>query len=55
MKTYVVELKYESCTYLTVQADSEEEAEARAWENFDSGKTGDGAWNVEDIFEVKEQ
>jgi hypothetical protein len=55
MKTYVVELKYETFTYLTVQADSEEDAEKRAWENFDSGKTGDGIWDVESVEEIIDQ
>lgn len=55
MKTYVVEMKYETFTYLTVQADSEEEAEAAAWENFDSGKTGDGVWDVENVEEIIDQ
>ena len=54
MKTYVVELKYEAYTYLTVQADNLEDAEKRAWENFDSGKTGDGTWDIGCVQYVKE-
>ena len=55
MKTYVVELKYETFTYLTVQADSEEDAKAKAWDSFDSGKTGDGVWDVENVEEIIDQ
>jgi hypothetical protein len=55
MKTYVVELKYETFTYLTVQADSEEDAKAKVWDRFDSGKTGDGIWDVESVEEIVDQ
>jgi len=55
MKTYVVELKYETFTYLTVQADSEEDAKAKVWDSFDSNKTGDGIWDVENVEEIVDQ
>jgi hypothetical protein len=38
-----------------VQADSEEDAEAKVWDRFDSGKTGDGVWDVENVEEIIDQ
>jgi len=35
--------------------DSEEDAKAKVWDRFDSGKTGDGIWDVESVEEIVDQ
>lgn len=55
MKSYQVELKRVSYVNMYVEAQSQEEAEALAWEELDSDKSwgaGDASWELESIAEV---
>lgn len=55
-KTYEVELKYESYTVITVEADNAEEAEALAWKELESDgshRSDYGNWSLESIEEMK--
>lgn len=55
MKSYQVELKRVSYVNMYVEAQSQEEAEALAWEELDSDKSwglGDASWELESIEEV---
>jgi hypothetical protein len=54
-KTYEVGMRYEAYAELLIEADSEEEAEAIAWERVHSVKTHGDGWDIQTIFEVKEQ
>lgn len=54
MKTYQVELKYESYTIITIEAETPEEAEALAWQELatdGSYYSGYGNWELESINE----
>jgi hypothetical protein len=54
MKTYYIELKRTSYTTLTIEADSQEEAETLAWQELASdGSYGmkDANWDIESIEE----
>jgi len=53
MKTYQVELKYESYTTLTIEAETPEEAEALAWQELetDGSYQAYGNWELESINE----
>jgi hypothetical protein len=53
-KTYEVGMRYEAYAELLIEADSEEEAEAKAWERVHSVKTHGDGWDIQTIFEVKE-
>ena len=55
MKTYEIELKRESYITLTIEADSREEAEDKAWNTLerDYPHINDSTWNVNYIEEVK--
>jgi hypothetical protein len=59
MKTFVVELKRTSYVNLTIEADSQEEAEALAWAEIESGEsygiTDDADWNLNHIEELKDE
>ena len=56
MKTYEIGMRYEAYAELLIEADSEEEeAEAKAWELVHSVKTHGDGWDIQTIFEVKEQ
>lgn len=57
MKTYEVELRRTSFITLTVEANSAEEAENKAWERIeaDSVNIYDADWELESIEELKEQ
>ena len=55
MKTYEVELRYWSYSVITVQADTPEQAEERAWEQLESeGESTHGNWEIESIEEMEE-
>lgn len=55
-KLYEVEICRTSWVLLTIEADNEEEAEAKAWEEIDNsadyGLSGDAHWDCERIEEV---
>jgi hypothetical protein len=52
MKTYDVELKRTSYITLTVEANSEDEAETKAWEECnDRPDSDDAVWDIESIEE----
>jgi hypothetical protein len=55
MKAYEVELKRTSYITLTVEADSKEQAEEKAWVEIENGRTDiyDAQWDVESIEEVE--
>lgn len=54
MKTYEIELKRESYITLTIEADSEDQAESIAWEELERNypHVNDSTWLVESIEEV---
>lgn len=55
MKTYQVELVRSSYEIVTVEAETEEEAERLAWIEIERGNTwggGDAAWEISDVEEV---
>jgi len=55
-KTYEVELRYESYTVITVEADNAEEAEALAWKELESDgshRSDYGNWSLESVEEMK--
>jgi hypothetical protein len=58
MKTFVVELKRTSYVNLTIEADSQDEAEALAWAEIESGESygisNDADWNLNHIEELTE-
>lgn len=54
-KVYEVELKYESYTIFTVEADSPEEAETAAWKELETDaehRSDYGDWMLESIEDV---
>lgn len=53
MKTYEVELKRISYITMTVEAESKDEAETKAWQEIENGRTDiyDAQWDVEYIEE----
>lgn len=54
MKTYEIELRRTSYITLTIEADSPEQAEEKAWQEIENGRTDiyDAAWDIELIEEV---
>lgn len=54
MKTYEVELKRTTYIIVTVQADTEDEAEERAWHDLSENKNWaeDSDWQVESVEEI---
>jgi hypothetical protein len=54
MKTYEVELKRVSYIVLTVEAESEEEAESKAYEDADLCRDFHADWSLESIDVVEE-
>lgn len=55
MKKYEVELQYTTYALYAVEANSKEEAEAKAWELLKNDPTHDyGEWQLESIEEVTE-
>ena len=53
-KTYEVELKRESYVTLFIEAENEDEAEAKAWAEIDSRPDmGYATWGIESIEEMK--
>ncbi len=55
-KTYEIELKYESYTVITVEADNAEEAEKLAWTELESDgshRSDYGNWSLESVEEMK--
>ena len=55
-KMFEVELRYESYTVITVEADNAEEAEKIAWDELSSDgsyRSDYGNWELESIEEVK--
>jgi hypothetical protein len=59
MKTYQIELKRVSYVNLTIDANSQDEAEALAWAEIESGEsygiTDDADWNLSHIEELTEE
>jgi hypothetical protein len=55
MKTYEVELKRVSYIVLTVEAESEEEAESKAYEEADLSRDNHADWSLESICEMDEE
>ncbi len=59
MKTYQIELKRVSYVNLTIEADSQDEAEALAWAEIESGESygisDDADWNLNHIEELKDE
>lgn len=57
MKTFEVEFCRTSYITLTVEADSKEEAEKKAWAEIENGRTDiyDAQWDVESIEEVQHE
>lgn len=55
MKAYEVELKRESYITLTIEADSRDEAEAKAWHELEHNypAINDSTWNINYIEEIK--
>ena len=55
MKTFEVELRRTSYITMTVEAESRDEAEAKAWRELEHGRAdiNDATWDVESIEEVK--
>lgn len=53
MKTYEVELKRVSYIVVTVEADSEEEAEGKAYECIEMYPDSHADWNLESISEIE--
>jgi hypothetical protein len=55
-KLYEVEICRSSWVTLTIEADSEEEAEAKAWKEIEArGDTGDAHWECDRVEEVEVQ
>jgi len=58
MKKFEVELRRTSYIVITVEAESRDEAEDRAWEeldnNYDHGDFEAASWDVESIEEIKD-
>ena len=54
-KTYEVELKYESYTVITVEAETAEKAEELAWNELatNGAYRSDGSWSLESVEEMK--
>lgn len=55
MKTYQIEMQRVSYEIVTVEAETEEEAERLAWIEIERGNTwggGDAAWEISDVEEV---
>ena len=56
MKTYQIELKRTSYVNLTIEAQSQEDAEAQAWAEIESGESygisDDADWNLNYIEEL---
>ena len=59
MKTYQVELKRTSYVNLTIEAESQEDAEAQAWAEIESGESygisDDADWNLNHIEELDDE
>jgi hypothetical protein len=55
VKTFEVELRRTSYITMTVEAESRDEAEAKAWRELEHGRAdiNDATWDVESIEEVK--
>jgi hypothetical protein len=56
MKTFEVELKRESYITLTIEADSRDDAEAKAWHELEQNypHINDSTWDINYINEVEE-
>ena len=56
MKTYEVELRRTSYIIVTVEAENEDEAEAKAWAEIEDGRAdiNDAVWDVESIEEINQ-
>ena len=54
MKTYEVELRRTSYITITVEADNKDQAEAKAWQEVENGRTDiyDAQWDIESIEEL---
>jgi hypothetical protein len=52
MKTYQVTLVYTAYVHYEIEAKSEEDAEAQAWQRVDGESTQYGEWETSDIEEV---
>ena len=56
MKTYEVEVRRTSYIIVTVEADDEEQAEAKAWQRIeaDNVNINDAYWELESIEEIEQ-
>ena len=58
MKKFEVELRHTSYLVITVEAESRDEAEDKAWKelctNYEHSDLEDASWDVESIEEIKE-
>lgn len=54
MKTFEVELRRTSYFLLTVEAENEDDAEAKAFEKINSGNHEDASWEVESVERIWE-
>lgn len=56
MKTYEVELRRTSYIIVTVEAENEDDAEAKAWAEVEDGRAdiNDAVWDVESIEEINQ-
>ena len=55
MKTYEIELKRTSYITMTIEAESQDQAEALAWKkNYQDYYKDDGSWEIEFIEELKD-
>lgn len=54
MKTFEVELRRTSYITMIVEADNKDQAEAKAWQEIENGRTDiyDAQWDVESIEEM---
>lgn len=52
MKTYQITLVYTAYMHYEIEAESEEDAEAMAWQRVDGECTSYGEWETSDIEEV---
>lgn len=54
MKTYEVELKRTSYITVTVEAEDKEQAETKAWQEIEQGRTDiyDAQWDVSSVEEI---
>ena len=57
MKTFEIELRRTSYITITVEAEDKDQAEAKAWQEVENGRTDiyDAQWDVESIKEMENE